>query len=85
MARGSYEGLARFATISAIVFGVSLGLCGATFLIGGLNRLGDSLMPMALLELGGMVVGALGLVGAGAAALIRYISSLWSKGKDPHE
>lgn len=85
MARGNYEGFARFATISAIIFAVSLGLCGATVFIGGINRIGDSLMPLGLLELGGMVVGALGLIAVGGAALIRYVSSLWSKDEERYE
>jgi hypothetical protein len=82
MARGSYEGLARFATIFAIVFGVSLGLCGTTVFIGGLSRTGDSLLPLALLEGAGMAVGALGLIVAGLWALFQFVASLISRDKD---
>ncbi len=83
MARRNYEGLARIATIFAILFGVSLGLCGATVFIGGLSRIGDSLFPFALLESAGMAVGALGLIVVGLWALFQFVASLSSRDEDP--
>ncbi len=83
MARGNYKVLAKVATIFAIIFGVSLGLCGATVFIGGFSRIADSLFPLALLDGAGMAVGALGLIVVGLWALFQYVASLISRDKDP--
>jgi hypothetical protein len=71
-------GAAKLAVWSATVLGVSLGLCGANFAaVMGISEPGASgawasiatglsipLMVTAYLELGGMLVGAVGLLGA---------------------
>jgi hypothetical protein len=84
-----YEGLARLATISATVFGVSLGLCGATFvatitfgnlMIDGYG--GGAYRPLGILELLGMAAGLLGLAIAGISALVQWIGSHGAKDEE---
>jgi len=54
---------ARIVTVLAIVFGISLGLCGLTFVISsGGNIGGDSLFTLGMLELAALVGSATGLV-----------------------
>jgi hypothetical protein len=82
MARGNYEVLAKAATICAIIFGVSLGLCGMTVLIG--SKLNGNLgwIPLGVIELLGMIIGVCGLLIIGLIAIIQSLVSLTSRDKD---
>jgi hypothetical protein len=83
MAGGNYEGLAKIATVFAIIFGVSLGLCGATLAFGRVFETGgDAALPFAMLEGAGMAVGGVGLIVIGLGALFQFIASLISRDKD---
>jgi len=75
-----YEGLARLATISATVFGVSLGLCGATLVFSNVIKDGgEAVIPFGIFELLGMAAGLLGLAIAGISALVQWIGSYGEK------
>ncbi|HEY5330987.1 MAG TPA: hypothetical protein VIJ79_13960 [Acidobacteriaceae bacterium] len=73
-------GLAKAATIFAVLFVVSLGLCGANFVAASaLNRgISGLLIVTAYAELLGMIVGLGGLVIIGliaiGAAVVRFFS-----------
>lgn len=49
-------------TILAIIFGVSLGLCGLTAIASRVNQLEPALIPLGFLELAGILFSAVGLV-----------------------
>ena len=55
---------AKVVTVLAILFGISLGLCGVTFAIANSVRGGggDFLLPMGILEIVVMACSAIGLV-----------------------
>lgn len=71
--------LAKAATIFAVGFVVSLGLCGVNFLtftigFGGGNRLPRAFVFTGFLELGGMTICAIGLLVVGLVALVKAVS-----------
>lgn len=49
-------------TVLAIIFGVSLGLCGLTAIASRANQFAPVLIPLGFLELGGILFSAVGLV-----------------------
>jgi hypothetical protein len=81
------SGLAQAAAIFATLTLVSLGLCGANFVAvigfvpmgggaapqGWRNALGGVLTVTGVIELIGMAVGIVGLVGVGIAALVKAL------------
>ncbi len=83
MARGNYEGLAKMATIFAMIFGVSVGLCGATALLSSvLSETGRVLILVGILELLGMACGAVGLFVVGVFASIALVRAQFKKEDD---
>jgi hypothetical protein len=64
-------GLARLATMFAVLLVVSIGLCGANLAL--ISHGGDSLIVTGIVELAGMAVGAGGLVVVGIVAVVRAI------------
>lgn len=76
------SGLAKAAAVLAIVFLVSLGLCGVNFLAlssgGAMNGAEGFLFVTAYLELFGMAVGAVGLVIVGIIAIVKAVMDRFS-------
>jgi hypothetical protein len=75
-----YEGLAKLATVFAAIFGISLGLCGATYLAA--DHVGVVAIPFGILELLGMAIGLVGLIVVVMSALVQWIGSLRAKDEE---
>ena len=83
----SKTGLAKAAAVLATIFGISLGLCGATSLaLSALSVTGRSFFATALwmIETAGLVLSALGLLVVGIIAVGKGILQRISSLKDKH-
>jgi hypothetical protein len=86
MSEEKKSGLAKAASTLAAVLVISLGLCGVNFVvaISGNNYPGGLLMSTGFLELLGMTVGSVGLIGVGLTTIVRKIRATSSmQGSDP--
>ena len=75
------SGLKKAAAILGAIFLISLGLCGANFVVvaNGNNYPGALLMSTGFLELLGMAVGAIGLAIVGVIAIVRKVRDVSSQ------
>jgi len=70
MARKVSPGVIKLISISAVTLGISIGLCGVTFLAAKTARAGEALIPFGIFELLGMALGTLGIIIGAISALI---------------
>jgi hypothetical protein len=72
VARKISQSLAKFITVSAVTLGISIGLCGISFMAQNVvhGGWGPGLVILGVIEFVGMAVGGLGLVLGAICALI---------------
>ena len=75
----------KVVTVLAIVFGVSLGLCGLTALASSRFQMGGALVGLGLLELAVMALSGVGLVVTVVAWVIASAVGGPSRGADPQK